>query len=188
MTLLSPETLARAHRAVQRGEYVHTDETLLLGLPILAPLPAPTGTSFFSLSGIESVFPQDRPVAGSLLLTPEALYLKLGGQVEQVILDCRTPLQLTIAEPEVAPPSTSLFANCLRIDNYVQAGSWPRYCVRLRHPREQQRLLQLLHSWYERRIPLKESYQSQRTFLLNPNMSYNEIQAFKLRYGVTLYD
>lgn len=187
MALLSTETLARAHRAAERGEYFHTDETLLLSLPILEPFALPADTSFFSVSSIKSVFPQEQPAIGSLLLTPEALYLKLGEQAEQLILDGHTPLRLTIAEPEVAPPGTSLFASRVRIDNYVQAGSWPAYSVRLRHPREQQRLVQLLQCWYERRIPVRETYQGQRTFLLNPNMSYEEIQAFKQRYGVTLY-
>ncbi|RSK43697.1 hypothetical protein [Hymenobacter rigui] len=187
MTLLSTETLAQAHRAVQRGEYFHTDETLLLGLPILEPFATLADTSFFSISSIKSVFPQEQPAIGSLLLTPEALYLKLGEQAEQLIVDGYTPLRLTIAEPEVTPLDTSLFPSRIQASNYIQAGSWHTYSFRLRHQREQQRLIQLLHCWYEQRIPLKESYEGQRTFLLNPTMSYEEIQAFKQRYGVTLY-
>lgn len=189
MALLLTETVARAHRAVQRGEHFHTDETLLLGLPIVMSRPMTDDPPLFSLLnvGIESFLPQESADIGSLLLTPEALYLKLREQNDCMILDGHTLLQLTIAEPQISPSTTNIFSGRIQTENRIQVGTWGVFSVRLRHPREQQRLIQLLQSWYEQRIPVRESYQGQRTFLLKSNMSYEEIQAFKQRYGVKLY-
>jgi len=45
----------------------------------------------------------------------------------------------------------------------------------------------LLRSWYHRRISIKEYCQDSRTFLLGRNLSYEQIQAYKQEFGVSLY-
>ncbi|MET4109065.1 hypothetical protein [Hymenobacter sp. UYP22] len=187
MAFLPTETLARVRRAVRRGEYFHTTE-VLLGLPILQPRTSNPNAPLFSITGIDGIFPEEQSVIGSLVLTPDALYREVGKQADCLALSSTTPLQFHIAELTLQTLRTSLIDIPVQTDNRIQAGSWPSCFVRLRQPHEQQRLVQLLQTWYEQRIPLKESYQGQRTFLLNPNMSYEEIQAFKQRYGVTLYN
>ncbi|WP_165822186.1 hypothetical protein [Hymenobacter edaphi] len=56
----------------------------------------------------------------------------------------------------------------------------------MRQRADERRLGRLLQAWYERRLPLRETYRGQPALLLRHNLSYEDLQAFRQRYGVKL--
>jgi|GEM_PF-4968092 len=49
-------------------------------------------------------------------------------------------------------------------------------------------LQNVLRSWYAHHIPVKEYCQDSRTFLLERDLSYEQIQAYKKEFGVSLFN
>ena len=194
---LTPDLLARISRAAQRGEYLYLDEPALW-LPIVpAELPA-ASTSAWLDAGlmqqvVEEVFSPVTSPLGVLVLTPDMAYREIGGVWQQQPLPAKAPVRVEhhgySPDAYYTPAAASLWSKPQRkLLNRIQVGRWPADGVIVRGRAEQQRLIALLQSWYERRVPVREWVRGQRTFLLNPNMRYEEIQAFKQKYGVSLYD
>lgn len=197
MSALSAEVLARISQAARRGEYLYLDEPTLW-LPIVPAEPAATGRLGWLEAGplqqvVEDVFSPVVAPLGVLVLSADAAYRETGGQWQQQPLPARAPVRVEhngySPEPYYQPTPASLWSKPKReLLNRIQVGQWPADGVIVRGAAEQQRLVALLRCWYERGVPVREWVRGQRTFLLNPGMSYDEIQAFKRRYGVSLYD
>lgn len=197
MSILAPDLLARVSRAAQRGEYLHLDEPALW-LPIVPAEPSADSTPDWLDAGlmqqvIADVFSPVTSPLGALVLTPDMAYREIGGQWQQQPLPARAPVRVEhngySPDAYYQSAAASLWSTPQReLLNRIQVGSWPADGVIVRGRAEQQRLIALLQSWYERRVPVREWFRGQRTFLLNPTMRYEEIQAFKRQYGVSLYD
>ncbi|WP_345226967.1 hypothetical protein [Hymenobacter koreensis] len=189
MSVLSPEILARASRAARRGEFFRPAE-LLLALPVVLPAAPPSQVRVGGVSvlGMSVATRPDPKVAGVVILTSEVAYLDMNGQMQQQPLSAATPIRLDYAGPASAAWELSLFGSePLAVESHLQIGTWPQFPVLVRHPHQEQVLIRLLESWYERRIPVREVYCGQRTILLGLNRTYEETQALKQRYGITLY-
>lgn len=197
MTALSPEVLARISRAAQRGEYLHLDEPVLW-LPIVAAEPPSTGAFAWADQGltrkvVEDVFGDVTSPLGVLVLSGDRAYREVGGQWQQQPLPAAAPVRVEhngySPEAHYQPPLFWIWDKPRwELMNRIQVGTWPADGVIVRGRPEQQRLIQLLRAWYERGVPVREWYRGQRTFLLNPHMRHEEIQAFEQRYGVSLDD
>jgi hypothetical protein len=71
--------------------------------------------------------------------------------------------------------------------NYLRLDDQEPLQFLLSDHRALEQLRWMLQAWYEQGVPVREYHFTDRTFLLNPHMSYEEIQAFKKKYGVELY-
>ncbi|RTQ47442.1 hypothetical protein EJV47_18625 [Hymenobacter gummosus] len=122
--------------------------------------------------------------AGQLLLGPERL--KIVGRAEPWGRNLGPHSRLTLKYGGYR----GLHRGRVRFDgttNYLQLDAEPPLRFLLRDEQALQQLRAALQGWYEQGVPVREYCFNDRTFLLNPDMSYEEIQAFKLRYGVSLY-
>jgi hypothetical protein len=197
MPALAPELLACISRAARRGEYLHLEEPWLW-LPIVAAEPPDTSARSWLDAGLmqqvlEDVFSPVTAPLGVLVLGPDIAYRETDGQWQQQQLPAQAPVRVEhngfSPDAYYYPAPADLGGRRQRqLLNRIQVGKWPADGVIVRGRPEQQRLIALLRSWYERGVPVREWYQGQRTFLLNPHMRYDDIQAFKKKYGVTLYD
>ncbi|OON70990.1 hypothetical protein [Hymenobacter sp. CRA2] len=180
---LSPELLARTGPALRRGEFVHPDDTLLC-LPVVVE---PAADLSSTLPNYTWSHPDQLLITGALVLSPDAAYREAAGRWERQELSASAGVRVELHGPTHYPYHRTSYEPEWQLANRIRVGSWPMLGVWLRLLHEQERLIRLLQTWYERRVPVQELYQHQRTFLLDPDMSYEEIQAFKRRYGVTLY-
>lgn len=72
-------------------------------------------------------------------------------------------------------------------ENFISVGKGPRYRFWTPSPDEAIGLRAVLRAWYHRRIRLKEYCHDSRTFLLERDLSYEQIQAYKQKFGVGLF-
>ena len=125
-------------------------------------------------------------VTGTLTLKSNELVLRLGQDADQQ-LDlgpAGPPIIIRYegyAGEQVGRVSFEGTENFISIDNSPLHRFWiPDDSVTMG-------LQALLSSWYARKIPVKEYCQDSRTFLLERNLSYEQIQAYKREFGVSLY-
>ncbi|MCC3156067.1 hypothetical protein LJ737_02405 [Hymenobacter sp. 15J16-1T3B] len=196
-TALTSAQLDRISQAARRGEYLYLDEPWLW-LPIVPVDPPPAGSPSWFDGGLTRLVLEDvfSPVAvplGALVLGVGMAYREVRGRWQQQQLPAQAPVRVEHNgySPEAYYHDTAAFLWATperKLMNRIQVGEWPADGVIVRGRPEQQRLVELLDAWYERGVPVREWVRGQRTFLLNPHMRYEEIQAFKRKYGVSLSD
>lgn len=73
------------------------------------------------------------------------------------------------------------------IDNFIQIDGGETYRFEMPTEQAQEALRQELRRWYHLNVKVKEQRQDGPTFLLHRGLSYEQIQAYKQEFGVSLY-
>ncbi|MGI4761734.1 MAG: hypothetical protein ACRYF0_13575 [Janthinobacterium lividum] len=73
------------------------------------------------------------------------------------------------------------------IDNFIQVDDGPEYAFAVPNEAIQATLRRELRHWYERKVQLREFRWGNRTIFLYKEPSYEQLQAFKKEFGISLY-
>ena len=127
----------------------------------------------------------EKPPVGYLDFAPAYLFLCLDGIETAHALDARLRLKLeyhgykgeSLGSRHPAPGDL----------NFIQIEGGERLAFEVPDKHREQLLRQELRRWYHLDVKLKEYRQHSPTFLLHRNLSYEQIQAYKREFGVSLY-
>jgi hypothetical protein len=73
------------------------------------------------------------------------------------------------------------------IDNFIQLNEGEFYRFEVLTEQAQENLRRELRRWYHLKVKIKEHRRDGLTFLLHRDLSYEQIQAYKQEFGVSLY-
>lgn len=122
---------------------------------------------------------------GYLLSTSDTLVLAIGEQEEAFPINALTSVEITYRGFKRERPTNRIRAG--GIDNFIQVNGGETYRFEMLTEQARENLRQELRRWYLLKVKLKEHHQDGPTFLLHRGLSYEQIQAYKQEFGVSLY-